>query len=171
VSQPDDRSPRALLARLGLALVWAALLFALWIALVDNTRLWENVVGIGCAIIAGAAAEAAGLFGRVRFRPRVRWLRWAIKLPWWIVVDSAVVLGALARHVILRRPVIGTTRAFRVREGGDDGVSMARRALANGVGSTGPNAYALGIDDDVLVVHELVPGRGDVPPHELMEEP
>jgi hypothetical protein len=167
----DDRAARPLLARLAFTLVWAGPLFALWLALVDKSNLWENVVGICCALVAGAAAEAAGLFGRVRFRPRLRWLAWAARAPWWIVHDSAIVLAALVREVVLRRPVIGTTTGYRVAPGGEDGVAVARRALAKGLGSTGPNSIALGIDDDVLVVHRLDPEHGEVPPADLMNEP
>jgi hypothetical protein len=143
--------------------LYAAPLFALWIAMTDNTRPIELLVGAGCSLLAGLGCEAAGLFGRVGFRPRARWLLRAGALPWWIVRDGALVLVAL---VTRRR---GRFMTVPFPTGGDDARAQARRAIAFGAGSAGPNTYAIGCDEDVLVVHQLVPSD-DVTPARVVEE-
>ena len=148
-------------------LVWAVPMFALWLALTDNTRPLELIVGAAAALVAGAAAEAAGLAGRVHFRPRARWLVRALALPWWIARDTVLVLGALARGRTTGRIVVVP---FKSR--GTDSVDVARRAVAYTLGSAGPNTYALGgsPDADVMVTHQLVPGDS-VTPAEVVEDP
>jgi hypothetical protein len=142
--------------RATIVLVAAGLLFALWIALVDHEPLSELVAGAVCALLAAVGAERAGLVGRVRFAPRPRWIVNLAQLPWWIVRDGTLVLWALATDLARRRTPTG---AFRVvpfpASRGTGGRALARQALAEGAGSTGPNAYALGVEDDLLLVHQL----------------
>src|SRR5438445_12045405 len=80
VTGGERKGPRWIAA----GVLWAAPLFGLWLALTDNTRPLELIVGAACALLAGAGAEAAGLAGRVHFRPRARWLARLVALPWWI---------------------------------------------------------------------------------------
>jgi hypothetical protein len=148
--------------------LWAAPLFALWLALTDNTRPLEMLVGGGCALVAGAAAASAGLLSRVRFRPRLRWLLRVAALPWWVVKDSFLVFRALLR----RPPQRGTFTAYRSPAAGEGDRALARRVMAFGPGSAGPNAYAVGVEEQagVILVHQLVPEERPAPVR-LAEEP
>jgi hypothetical protein len=147
--------------------LWAVPMFALWLALTDNTRPLELAVGGGAALAAGAAAEAAGLAGRVHFRPRARWLARTLKLPWWIARDTVLVLGALARG----RPE-GRIVAVPFPSRGEESVDVARRAIAYSAGSAGPNTYAIGgsTEADVLVTHQLV-ASDSITPAEVVADP
>jgi hypothetical protein len=149
------------------SVTWAAPMFALWLALTDNTRPLELAVGGACALIAGAAAEAAGLAGRVHFRPRARWLVRTLAVPWWIARDAALVLGSLVRGHPSGRIVVVP---FRSR--GETSRDVARRAIAYAAGSAGPNTYAIGgsPDADVLVAHQLV-HSDSVTPAEIVADP
>ena len=77
--------------------------------------------------------------------------------------DTGVVVAALWRHLVLRRPVAGSFRAVAFSWDGRGPRAAARRALAKGAGSVAPNTYMVGIDDedDVILVHQLV-ARADV---------
>jgi multisubunit Na+/H+ antiporter MnhE subunit len=156
---------RKALRSLAAGVLWAVPLFALWLALTDNTRPLELAAGAVCAAFAGAAAEAAGLVSRVRFRPRLRWIARAVALPWWVVKDSALVIWALLAHVLARRPLRGRFVVVPFPAAGDDARAVARRTMAYWPGSAGPNAYAIGASEeaDVLVVHELVDAGAPMP--------
>jgi len=153
---------------IAVTVVWAVPMFALWLALTDNTRPLELVVGGACAVLAGGAAEAAGLAGRVHFRPPARWLVRSLALPWWIARDAVLVIGAL----LTRGRPEGRFVAVPFRSRGEDSVDVARRAFAYTVGSAGPNTYAIGgsAQHDVLVVHQLVE-RDDITPAQVVAEP
>jgi multisubunit Na+/H+ antiporter MnhE subunit len=168
VSGGDRNALRSLAA----GVLWAAPLFALWLALTDNTRPLEMLVGAVCALLAGAASESAGLLSHVRFRPRARWVVRAAAVPWWVVKDSALVLWALVAHVLARRPLNGRFVVVPFDAGGDAPRDVARRTMVYWAGSAGPNAYAIGGSDEagVLVVHELVPTDQPLPVR-LVEEP
>jgi hypothetical protein len=155
---------RKSLRRLAALLIATGALFALWLALTDNTRPLELLVGACCALIAAAGGMAAGLAGRAHFAPEPRWLLRTLALPWWVVRDSARVFAAL----VTRREGRFVTVTFPV--GGSSPRDVARRVLAYAAGSAGPNTYAIGAseDGDVLVAHELVPAA--VTPVEVVAE-
>jgi multisubunit Na+/H+ antiporter MnhE subunit len=163
VIRGDRKGLRSLVA----SVLWAAPLFALWLALTDNTRPLELLVGAGCALLSGVAAEAAGLLSRVRFRPRARWVLRTAAVPWWVVRDGVLVLRAMLRWP----PARGRIVVVPFAAAGDGPRDVARRAMAYGPGSAGPNTYAIGASDEagVLVVHQLVPE--DPPtPAQLVED-
>ena len=88
------------------------------------------------------------------------------------VRDTGVVFAALWRHLVLRRPVAGAFRAVGFSREGHDARSVARRAVAKAAGSVAANTHVVGIDDqdDVILVHQLVPSddlAGDADPVEL----
>ena len=152
--------------RLMASVLWAAPMFALWLALTDNTQPLDMLVGAGCSLLAGAAAEATGVLGRIGFRPRPRWVLRTLKVPWWIARDSVLVLAAL----FTGREGRFVTVPFRSR--GGEPRDVARRTIAYAAGSAGPNTYAIGgsREHDVLVVHQLVPSD-DITPAEVVREP
>jgi hypothetical protein len=144
--------------RIAVVVLAAGALFALWIALVDHEPLAELVAGAVCALLAAGAAERAGLLGRVSVIPRPRWIANLARLPWWIARDGTLVLWALARGLARGHVPAGAFRPLSFPGArGESGQAVARRALAEGAGSAGPNAYTVGVEDDVLLVHQLLP--------------
>jgi multisubunit Na+/H+ antiporter MnhE subunit len=146
-------------------------LFALWIALTDNTRPLELLVGGCCALLAGALLHCAMRLGDVRLRPRPRWLLAFAKVPWWALRDSVLVLLALARHLALRRPLAGRIVAVPFDLGDDGPRGRARRAIAFGAGSAGPNSYVIGASREAraIAIHQLVE-TADVAPRDALGE-
>lgn len=141
-------------ARAAVFALRTAALFALWLALTDRTDRWETRAGFACALVAAGVAELVTVTGGVRVAVRGRWLLRALPAPWWVLRDSVLVLGA----ILTRRR--GRLRAVPFpHAGGDAPLDRGRRAVALGLGSAGPNQYALteASPEDVLVVHELVP--------------
>lgn len=134
-------------------------LFAFWIALTDNTRPLELLVGGCSALVAGLLTEGALRLGGVRLRPRARWLLVVAKAPWWVLRDSVTVLLALAGHLLLRRPLTGRMVAVAFDVGDRSPRGQARRAIAFGAGSAGPNSYVVGASEEAqaIVIHQLVP--------------
>jgi hypothetical protein len=161
-------APRLLVA----VLVWVALLLALWIALTDSGQPIELLVGGLCALAAGALAQAVLRTGGVALRPEPRWALRCARAPWWILRDSALVLGALLAHLTLGRTLAGRMLALRFDPGGESPRDQARRALAYGAGSAGPNSYVVGAsrEPQAVVVHQLVPSE-HVTPLEVVREP
>lgn len=145
------------LRRLALSLVWWPLLVGLWALLVSSRSLDELLAGTGFGLLAAVALEAVRREGRVRFRPRAGWLLLVLRLPWRILVDTAIVFRALGR-VVRRRPLRDELRAVRFDAGAPaDARSTTRRALAVWLVSAAPNTIAVDLDleDDVLLVHQL----------------
>jgi hypothetical protein len=102
----------------------------------------------------------------VRPRPRAAWFARLPRALWWIVRDSAHVLGAL----VTRRPLAGRIVSTPFATGGDDPRAEGRRAFACWVGSAGPNSYVVGLEDDVMAVHQLVP-TDEIAPAEVVKDP
>ena len=140
-------------------------LFGLWFLLAGTTERWQTVVGAVCAAVAATGGLLAARLGAVSVRPRAVWLVRSLAAPWWVVRDTAIVLRAIAGLVVDPAPR-GRFRSFRFPYPGTGGQGAsepsargsAGRALAEGVGSAGPNSLVLGPDDErpVLLVHELV---------------
>ena len=130
--------------------VRAGLLLGLWIALTDNTRPWELLVGGLCAVLAavGAAVAERGRGGDFSIEPR--WLRHVPGVLWSIVSDSVLVL----RAALSPTPPRGRMRAVPFTPVGEGAL-----AVATGLGSAGPNQYVIAEDEaqGVLLIHELVP--------------
>jgi hypothetical protein len=148
--------------------VRAGALFALWLALTDKSDRWEVLTGLACAVLATAVVTAVQVRAGLWFRARPRWVLRALPAPWWVLRDSARVLWA----IVARRPAAGRLRAVPFAAGGTTPEDRGRRAVAFALGSLGPNQYAMteSSEDDVLVVHELVP-TDEVTAAHLVEEP
>jgi multisubunit Na+/H+ antiporter MnhE subunit len=130
----------------------------LWLLLVD-TVVWVEWIA---AVVAGAVgATVLALLHHqelLRFRPRLRWLRYARRLPLDILADTLVVSRSLVRS-LLGHPSDGVLREVPFLEpAGDDPRRGARRALAIAGVSVAPNTFVIAIDDDTgtMLVHQLV---------------
>lgn len=137
---------------------WWIALVLLWQLFVNTFAMPEVLAGLGAAAIAATAAEIVREQGLIHFRPQLRWLVRARKLPLAVIVDCGVVMGALWRRVGRREPVKGAFTAFPFVSGGDDAEAAARRALYVLAISLTPNTFVIGIDreNDVMLVHQLV---------------
>lgn len=132
-------------------ITWWAALAALWLVLVDNTKLPELLAGVVAAALGATAVRAVEERHPVRLSPHPAWAAGGLRALARVPLDCWVLAVALARR---RR---GSFRAIRFRGGGDDPESVARRALAEALDSLGPNSYVIGIGDEVMLVHQLDP--------------
>lgn len=139
------------------------LLYGLWLALVDNHQRLELIVGglcaAGAATLGSLVVRAAGL----RRATQPRWILRSPAFPLWIARDTALVLLSL-----VRRPRGSGTSVSRAWPRESDATAASRFAVAGWLGSLGPNSYAIGAEDEVLVVHQLVPGK-DVTPARIVD--
>ncbi len=161
---PSERQVRRPPAhRMRFWLAWAAGSMVLWLLLTSRSDGAEMLVGAGAAILAATVVEAVRDRGAFVFRPRLGWLRHAVRIPVLIVGDTVTVFAALVRHATGRRRVRGGLAAVPFVHGADgDPEDGARRAMATAGVSVAPNTYVIGIDPDrdEMLVHQLVP---DVP--------
>jgi hypothetical protein len=160
----NDDGHRTGIHAIAASIVWAVPLLALWIVLTDNTHTDDMVAGVVCALLAGTAAELAGLMGRVRFRPRIRWLLRAARFPVWIASDTVTVLRAM----VARKQ--GSYHRVPWRRPDDEPHAVAARALAEGPGSAGPNTYVIEEQGGLLLLHILDTERGSLNPVEIADD-
>jgi multisubunit Na+/H+ antiporter MnhE subunit len=128
---------------------------SLWVMLDDSLNTDELLAGAGAAAIAALVAELVTYQAATRFRVRPRWLAPVLKLPWAVASDMITVYAALWRRLVRGEQ---PDSAF-VSEPVEAGESETHRVLLLGVRSVAPNAFALGIDDDTMVLHQLVGAR------------
>ena len=130
---------------------------AFYIVLIDTVDLPEVYAGIGAALLAGAAYEAARRQGVAEARVSLRWV-----LRGWRVIASiprqiAWVSWLALAQLVAPREARGSLRAVPFQAGADGSGDVGRRALAEGLGSLAPNTIVIGIDRerDLLLVHQL----------------
>ena len=140
------------------AVVAWLLLFGLWMLLVGTLTPSEVVAGVAAAAIAVFALEVVIRRQGVRFRPDPRWVLRAWVIPWRTVREFGKLTLALWRGLVLRRRVVGRFVALDFRARGNDGRSVARRAVVTIAGSFAPNTYVVDFDRqrDRVIVHELL---------------
>jgi multisubunit Na+/H+ antiporter MnhE subunit len=140
-------------------LVLASVLMALWVLLVSDPTLAQLATGVVVSVAVAVAAERAGSQSGLRFRLGADWLAAAARLPFRVVVESAVVTIALWRRLTRREAITGSFRSARFPSGRDQASSTARRALGVLTGSFAPNTYVVGIDEEeqLIVIHQLIP--------------
>jgi hypothetical protein len=137
-------------------LQWA-ILFALWMALVDTRKLPEIVAGALAAALAASVAKLAQQ--RTASAPALsgalvrRGFRTILRLP----VETVIVAAALPRAIHGRGRRTGRFRAVRFRHVAD-GEAEGRQVVSEYFGSFAPNRIVIGIDESrqYMLVHELV---------------
>jgi len=153
-------------ARLGVGwLGRGAVLYALWLALIDNVHRSDLITGLPCAALAAALATAVDVSRTSRAHPRPgMFLRVPLTLVM-LVTDTVRLTWALVR-TLAGRPVHGRFRAVAYPTTTGDPAAAGRRALSEIAGSLAPNRYVLGIDPEreVMVVHELLPSSAPLDP-------
>ena len=153
-------------------IVWWLLLTGLWIPLAFDVSAPELVAGAVAAAAGATLTTAVRAQRLISFRPRLRWVLRLWRLPIQVALDTGLLFAVLWRRLAMRQPVSGTFRAIPFRAVGDEPEASARRAVAMTIGSIAPNTYVIDIDldDELILVHQLVPKPGDsksVDPMEL----
>ena len=144
--------------RAGSFIAWWVVLMAFWVWVDDSLSLPELLAGAGAATIGAVAAELVQSATGTRFRPRAEWFSPVVRLPQKVIVDTAVVMGALWRLVVSGE--VPPSRFHEVALGKAEGPGgVSRRAVVTALWSFAPNVFALGIDRrrGTITVHELVP--------------
>ncbi len=153
----------------GLALLRAAVLFAIWLVLVDAVDVPNLLTGGACAVLAAAISTRVQSLRTVSAKPQLRMLRFVYRPFKQLIGESALVTWALFARVVLRWPVSGHFRAARYGAVADEPEDVAKRIFTQWGASAAPNRYVIGIDTDrrVLLVHELVRSSSPLDPLEL----
>ena len=155
------------------ARLWVAWWVAFFISYMLLAGVWvaeELMAAAIAATISATVAEVVRVQDVRRFRPRLRSVLRAYRLPPSILSDCGVVFRALWRHLVKHEEINGAFRALRLPVGGTGEWAAARRALLNAAISITPNTYVVGIDEknEVVLVHQLVPGERSLAREEIM---
>lgn len=136
---------------------------AFWVILDDSVAPDELLVGAGVAAMGATLAEVAGYQAATKFRPRIRWVARAVRLPGEVARDTVIVFAALGRRLVRGQEPASGFRELPVRYGDDSAEGVTRRALLVGGKSVAPNSFVLGIDPDrdVMLIHQLVVTEGE----------
>ncbi len=157
------RTPlREALSGSGIATRMAGVLCLLlfWAALVGQASLPELAAGAAAAILSSYAWSLSARRSRVAFRPRLRWLAEAWRIPKAMLVGTWQIFSVLARQLLWRQPAPSLFLSVPFEVGGADPASAARRALAVAYNTVTPNFIVVGIDRQRgrLVYHQLQRG-------------
>jgi multisubunit Na+/H+ antiporter MnhE subunit len=138
----------------------AAFLFAgaFYLLLIDTTTSPELYAGAAAALLAALACAAAWRNGLRGISPRARWLARSGRAIARVPADIFWVSLAAVQQLVARRRVRGELRAVPFDFGEpDDRRDMARRALAEAVGSLTPNTIIIGVDEErnLILGHQL----------------
>lgn len=130
--------------------------FALWVAFVGKFTPGELALG-ACAAALGVAGTSMSRRAELRQFRGVGWLRHAWRLIGDVLVDTAIVLRTLARHLFTRRKAESLLQSVPFAFLGSDDRSAMRRALATVLTSVSPNIIVIDVDRDsgLLVFHQL----------------
>jgi len=138
--------------RLGAWIAWWIALFFLWLLLAGE---WNRVELVAAALAATAGAIVAEGVRRltgVSLRVPARDLATAWTIPPIVMLDFAIVVGALFRNAARGR--------FVVRDLPPAGSSTSR-AWRSYVATFSPNAYVVDVDEELrgVLLHDVVPFR------------
>jgi multisubunit Na+/H+ antiporter MnhE subunit len=117
-------------------LVWWVALSLVWLGTLSTGSALEIAVGVGGAGLGALAAVLARSALDTSWRPKARWLQWALKLPWSVLTDAVRVLFGRSR---------ATTREVRVSD-----VAVAATLL-----NVTPGTVVVAARKNVLVLHAL----------------
>lgn len=148
-----SQAPRSPL-RLALGWVgWWVVLAALWVALVDTTKLQELVAAAVAAAIGATAAQAVDALGLVGLRVHPSWLAGLWRPILRIIPDVAALTWTVLRR-LAGRPAAGAMAELAFHAGDDQ---ETRAVMTKVAGSLAPGGYVVRIDEDEgrMIVHTL----------------
>jgi hypothetical protein len=143
-------------------LCWWVGCFWLWMLHVGTWARVDAVAGAVVAVVAATIAERARRAAGVHPRVAVPVVRRSAMVPIAVVADFAVLTYALASSLARRRVVRGRFLARDFPAGArTTPAGAAQRAWTVLLAGYSPNAYVVDIDldEDVVLVHDLVPWR------------
>ena len=139
--------------------LWWGLTVLLWLATTSPVTVAEAVVAAVCAVGCATAARAARQAVDARWRIRVRWLRWATRLPLEVAGDTL----RLARLWWARPGARGTVRPTELETDADPALAVTHRALAAVTVSAAPGSVVVDVectsDGSALCLHTFGPHR------------
>ena len=140
--------------------------YALWLIHTDSPKLPELLAGVIVATIAATGTELVRRQRVAGIALRASFLRRAWRVVANVVPDVGRLTVAAFNQLVRPEPVRGRTVARPFPHGGEEPPEIARRALAQALGSLDPNTIVVGVvpERGRLIAHQLVP-TGD--PDEL----
>jgi hypothetical protein len=143
--------------RLGAWIAWWIALFFLWLVLAGE---WNRIELVAAALAATAGASVAEGVRRmtgVKLRVPARDVATAWTIPPIIVLDFAIVVGALVRSALRGETARGRFVVRDLPPGGDS----TSRAWRSYVATFSPNAYVVDVDEEqsAVLLHDVVPFR------------
>lgn len=139
--------------------VWWAILYGVWLVLVDSLAHPEVAGGALAALPAALITYGVVTSRDGRFRVRARWLLALRNVPAAVLRDAALLVLVLFRRVTRGELPASGFRAVRTAMRGDNPEAAALRALSIVGTSLAPNTFVVGIEHErgVALVHQLVP--------------
>lgn len=139
-------------------LPWWLGLTGLWVLTLSTPSLPEIVAAAGSAVPCAFAARAARRAVGGAWRPRARWVRWPLAVPWTAVRESVRAVAVIARH-----PRAGRVDTVRL-PAEPSAVHQARTACAAVVVGSTPGTMVVATPPGrrELVVHRLLGGGSRV---------
>lgn len=146
------------LARVGFWLLEWVFAAAIWMLLVDTSKLPEVAAGAFVATVAATWMELVRgqRIARLSIHPGFIAPAWRPLLG--AVRDIGRLTLAVLRQLVEREPVRGRVVAIPFAHGADEPRDNGRRAAAQALGSLAPNTIVIGVDPDGdrLIAHQLV---------------
>lgn len=138
-----------------------AVLYGTYLLFVSTLTKPELLAGVGVAALATFASGAFGTIGIVHFRPTLRHLLQAWRIPRQIVEGTSAVLIALAKQLLTKPGAPSLLVAAPFDVGPNDAGAAARRALAITYTTMTPNSVVLGIahHQGLLLYHQMLPAK------------
>lgn len=132
--------------RLGLYLTAEWICFVgLWFLFVYQLSLIELVVGASVAAVTIGAFHISLSVEPLRFRPKLRWFRPVLSLPFTVTHDMDILLRALIR-LMSGKPIPSSFQVTHFSAPAEGPRTDARRALAVAFTTVSPNSVVAGID-------------------------
>jgi multisubunit Na+/H+ antiporter MnhE subunit len=148
----------------GTWIAWATTfvaLYGVYLLFVSTLTKPELFVGILVTFIATLAAGAFGTIGLVRFKPTLRELIQAWRLPYYAVQGSWELFKALGQQLFTKDGAESLIRSVPFEVGDEDAHSAGRRALAVTYTTLTPNFVVLGIahKQALMIYHQVLAGE------------
>jgi multisubunit Na+/H+ antiporter MnhE subunit len=146
----------------GIALCWVVL-FWLWL-LYQAEFNRKLIVASACAATLGTAlaVQVRRKFRR-GYRLELRWVVRALRVPWLVLREFAVVTRVLLLSIVRRERPSGSFRLSPFPVGGNEPTARARRAFVAVAETLSPNSYVVGMyaDEGGVLIHDLEPKPPD----------
>jgi multisubunit Na+/H+ antiporter MnhE subunit len=132
-------------------------LLVLWFSLVGQVNGPEALMGGLAALVASTFVAIVSSEGLARFRPYIRWLNEAWRVPAAVLADHFILAQVLAARIVKGRWRHGSFKVVRFSATGSGGRAAARRVLATVLTTITPNTVVVGIDtpNRTMLVHQM----------------